>query len=109
MYIQSLNAVESIELRNIFLMLRAELKELDIPHHTTIRTCVEEVVEEHLKQLQADMEVSQLFLFHTNQLNFSSDVHGFDFGNDGSLDNFKSHTIHGGNCALDPGDLQGDN
>ena len=109
MYIQSLNAVESIELHNIFLMLRAELKESDIPHCTTIRTCVEEVVEEHLKQLQADMEVSQSFLFRTNQLNFSSDVHGFDFGNNGSLDNSESHTIHGGNHTLDPGDLQGDN
>ena len=58
---------------------------------------------------QADMEVSQSFLFCTNQLNFSSDVHGFDFRNDGSLDNSESHTIHGGNHALDPGDLQGDN
>ena len=90
-------------------MLWAELKESDIPHHTTICTCVEEVVTEHLKQLQADMEVSRSLLFRTNQLNFSSDVHGFDFGNNGSLDDFKPHTIHGGNHALDPGDLQGDN
>ena len=81
-------------------MLRAELKESDIPHRTTIHTCVEEVVAEHLKQLQADMEVSQSFLFCTNQLKFSSDVHGFDLGNNGSLDDFKPHTIHGGNCTL---------
>ena len=52
--------MESTELCNIFLMLQAELKDLDIPHHTTTCTCVEEVVAEHLKQLQEGMEVSQL-------------------------------------------------
>ena len=38
-----------------------ELKESDIPHRTTIHTHIEEVVEEHLKQLQADMEVNCFF------------------------------------------------
>ena len=40
-------------------MLRAELKDSDIPHRMTIRARLEEVVAEHLKQLQTDMEVSQ--------------------------------------------------
>ena len=59
MNIQPLNIVESTELWNIFLMLRAELKDADIPHRTMIRTRVEETVTHHLKQLQEDMKVSQ--------------------------------------------------
>lgn len=39
-------------------MLQQELNDSDIPHRTTIRTRVEEVVEEHLAQLKADMQVS---------------------------------------------------
>lgn len=65
-YVQPLNVVESTELRNIFLMLRAELKDSDIPHHTTIRARVKEVVAEHLEQLEADMKVSQYLIFCIN-------------------------------------------
>ena len=41
-----------------FLMLWAELKDSNIPHCTMIHTCVEEVVTQHLKQLQDDMKAS---------------------------------------------------
>ena len=39
-------------------MLWAELKDSDIPHHTMIRTHLEEILTDHLKQLQDDMKVS---------------------------------------------------
>lgn len=55
---QSLNVIESQELRHIFLMLRKELKDTDIPHHSTLRNRIEEVVKEHLVQLEKDMSVS---------------------------------------------------
>lgn len=61
-YLQAINVVESKELRDIFLMLRQELKESDIPHRTTIRKRVEEVLSERLAQLGRDMEVHKLSL-----------------------------------------------
>jgi hypothetical protein len=50
--------VESPRLRKIFLLLRKELQESDIPSHTTIRTCIEQAYEEHMKQLEEEMAVS---------------------------------------------------
>lgn len=42
-------------------MLRQELQESDIPHCTTIRKHVEEVLSEHLGRLEHDMEVHICF------------------------------------------------
>ena len=50
--------IESPELRQIFLMLRKELKDSDIPHHTTLRNRIAEVIEEHIKLLEKEMNVS---------------------------------------------------
>jgi hypothetical protein len=50
--------VESPRLRKIFLLLCEELKESDIPSHSTMRNHIEEAYEEHMKQLQEEMEVS---------------------------------------------------
>ena len=55
---QSLNVVESTELRNIFLMLQQELKESDILHCSTIHRRVDELLQQHLKRLEDDMKVS---------------------------------------------------
>lgn len=60
---QSLNIVESPRLRAIFLLLRKELKESDIPGRTTIRKRVEEVLAEHLVQLGEEMKVCN---FHSS-------------------------------------------
>ena len=98
--------MESTELCNIFLMLQAELKDLDIPHCTTIHTHVEEVVAEHPSNYK---QISKLIISLLHQLtNFCSDVYGLDFRNNGSLDIFEPYTIHGHNYPLDSGDLQGD-
>ena len=40
-------------------MLREELKDADIPHHTTIRNRIAKVLEEHLTHLGDEMQVSQ--------------------------------------------------
>jgi hypothetical protein len=55
---QSINIVESPRLRKIFLLLRKELKESDIPGHSTMCTCIEQVYEEHMKQLEEEMAVN---------------------------------------------------
>jgi hypothetical protein len=56
--LQSINIVESPRLRKIFLLLRKELQESDIPSRTTIRARIEEAYEEHMKQLEEEMAVS---------------------------------------------------
>jgi hypothetical protein len=50
--------VESPRLRKIFLLLRKELKESDIPSHSTMRTCIEQAYDEHMKQLEEEMAVN---------------------------------------------------
>lgn len=52
--------IESPELRKVFLLLRKELRDSDIPHHTTIRTRVDEVLQEHLASLEKEMAVREL-------------------------------------------------
>jgi hypothetical protein len=59
---QSLNVIECPQLRAIFLMLREELQDSDIPSRTTIRKRVDEVLEQHLAQLKRDMAVSPGFI-----------------------------------------------
>jgi len=61
--VQSLNVIECPQLRAIFLLLRKELKDSDIPHRTTIRTRLTEVWNEHLSVLEDDMNVSQLISY----------------------------------------------
>lgn len=56
-YLQSINVIESEQLRAIFLMLRAELKDSDIPHRTKIRKRVIEVWDEHLNTLERELGV----------------------------------------------------
>ncbi|KAF7334741.1 HAT family dimerization domain-containing protein [Mycena sanguinolenta] len=52
---QSINVAENQQLRNIFLMLRSELKDSDIPHRTKIRQRVMEIWDEHLDKLESEM------------------------------------------------------
>ena len=59
--ILAINVIESPQLRDIFLMLRAELKDSNIPHHTTIKKHVEEVLTEHLDRLRSDMAVRLVY------------------------------------------------
>lgn len=55
--LQSLNIIESPRLRKIFLMLRKELKESDIPGRTTIRNRIEKIYTQHLEELTEEMKV----------------------------------------------------
>ncbi|KAK7030041.1 hypothetical protein R3P38DRAFT_2775478 [Favolaschia claudopus] len=52
---QSINVVENEQLRNIFLMLRSELNDSDIPHRTKIRKRVIEIWDEHLTNPESEM------------------------------------------------------
>jgi hypothetical protein len=55
--VQSINVVESPRLRKIFLLLRSELKESDIPGRSTIRSHIEKHYQAHMKQLEDNMAV----------------------------------------------------
>ena len=61
--IQPLNVIESSRLKKIFLLLRQELKESDIPGRTTMRTKVEKRLQDRLKKLEEEMAVWNLFYF----------------------------------------------
>ena len=53
--------MESPRLKKIFLLLREELKESDIPSRATMRTRIEQVYDEYMKQLEGEMAVNQFF------------------------------------------------
>lgn len=55
--LQSLNVIESPHLRKIFMMLRKDLKDSDIPHRTTVRNHIKEIWDEHLSGLEAEIKV----------------------------------------------------
>ena len=61
--IQPLNVIESSRLKKIFLLLCQELKESDIPGHTTMRNKVEKRLQDHLKKLEEEMAVWNHFYF----------------------------------------------
>jgi hypothetical protein len=54
---KSLNIVESPHLRRIFMLLRKDLKDSDIPHRTAIRTQIKEIWDEYLNGLEDDLKV----------------------------------------------------
>jgi len=56
-YWQSLNVIENPHLRAIFLMLREELRDEDIPRRTHIRQRVGEIWEDHISDLEVEMNV----------------------------------------------------
>lgn len=55
--LQSINVIENPQLRAIFMMLREELRDEDIPHRTTIRNRILQVWDEHLDALANEMKV----------------------------------------------------
>jgi hypothetical protein len=54
---QSLNVIECPELRSIFLMLREELQDSDIPHRATIRRRIMQLWGEQLNRVADEMAV----------------------------------------------------
>lgn len=63
-----MNAIESPELRSIFLMLRDDLEDRDIPKRTTLSRRLDEVFEEHLVQLEQDITVTFTYNIFNNIL-----------------------------------------
>jgi hypothetical protein len=55
--IQAINVIESPRLKKIFLLLRQELKESDIPGRTTMTKKIEEAFQDRLKMLEEEMAV----------------------------------------------------
>ncbi|PCH40576.1 hypothetical protein WOLCODRAFT_67316, partial [Wolfiporia cocos MD-104 SS10] len=53
---QAINAIECAELRAIFLMLREDLRDTDIPHRTTVRERVCAMWAEHLTNLEKELK-----------------------------------------------------
>jgi hypothetical protein len=70
---KSINVIECPQLRAIFLMLRQELKDSDIPHRSTVRARILELWDEHLDGLETEMAVCYnydlpIFAGEVNQL-----------------------------------------
>ncbi|KAF9489835.1 hypothetical protein BDN71DRAFT_1374932, partial [Pleurotus eryngii] len=66
---QSLNVIELPQLRAVFMMLREELRDSDIPHRTTICKRVQQMWYDHLDRLQDEMEhMVHAFLFITDRI-----------------------------------------
>jgi hypothetical protein len=57
MKFQSLNVIECPELRAIFLILREELEDADIPHRATIRRRILQLWNEQLEMVAKEMQV----------------------------------------------------
>lgn len=55
--LQSLNVIESPHLRRIFMLLRKDLKDSDIPHRSAIRNHIKVIWDEHLTQLENSLKV----------------------------------------------------
>jgi hypothetical protein len=64
--IQSINVIQSPFLRRIFLLLRQELKESDIPGRTTLTKHVKKAFNGQLKQLEEEMMVCDQFILMIN-------------------------------------------
>ncbi|PPQ97649.1 hypothetical protein CVT26_002438 [Gymnopilus dilepis] len=64
----SINIVESPKLRALFLMLREDLKNTDIPHRTSVREHIMATWEKHLETLQAEMGAA------LGKISFTADV-----------------------------------
>lgn len=100
LYIQSLNVIESPKLRAIFLMLREDLKDSDIPHRTTIRQRIMEIWEEHLGTLSEEMQV-RLFTIQTSFTDYVTEIDGKNLYDHGHVVGSKLVAVHGSNSTLD--------
>ncbi|KAJ6540365.1 hypothetical protein B0H19DRAFT_959772, partial [Mycena capillaripes] len=70
---QSINVIENEQLRNIFLLLRSELRDSDIPHRTKIRKRIIEVWDEHLAHLESEMaHLATAFLHIIDRIDIAS-------------------------------------
>ncbi len=65
---QSLNVIENVHLRSIFLMLRPELHNRDIPHRTKIRKHIMNTWDSHKQDLGKRMKVRYHSLCYFNLL-----------------------------------------
>lgn len=96
-------------MRNIFLMLRQELRDSDIPHQTALRSRIEEVFDLHFEQLGKEMVVSfHLDILLSLLLKHAVGFYGQNIDNHGYVVWFKPCTIHGCNGTLDSRCLGGD-
>jgi hypothetical protein len=55
--IKAINVIESPHLRKIFLLLRKDLTEVEIPGRTRIREHVDKVYKEYLQKLEEELKV----------------------------------------------------
>ncbi|KAJ7474133.1 hypothetical protein FB451DRAFT_997660, partial [Mycena latifolia] len=86
---QSLNVVENAQLRAIFLMLRAELKDSDIPHRTKIRKRIMEIWDEHLNTLQQEMaHLATAFLYIVDRIEIAKKLGWVTLDNASNNDTF---------------------
>ena len=56
--------MEREELRNLFLLLRPELQDRDIPHRSTMHKCILQTYEEALSDLSENIEVMLYYFLY---------------------------------------------
>ncbi|KAF9537664.1 hypothetical protein CPC08DRAFT_597493, partial [Agrocybe pediades] len=59
---QSINVIESPYLRRVFMLLRKDLKESDIPHRTAIRNHIKEIWDDYILSLGQEIRVPFLYI-----------------------------------------------
>ena len=59
---KSINVIENQQLRAIFLMLREELRDQDIPSRAHIRSRIMSMMNEHIDRLEKDMRVRHILM-----------------------------------------------
>ena len=62
---QSLNVIEDVNLRSIFLMLRPGLRNQDIPHRTKLHSHIMKAWDLHVQDLKRKMRVSHYTTYYT--------------------------------------------
>ena len=61
---QSLNTIENVHLRAIFLMLRTGLRNQDIPRHTKLRSHIIQTWDLHVRDLKKTMRVGYYMTYY---------------------------------------------
>ncbi|KAF8868234.1 hypothetical protein CPB84DRAFT_1697018, partial [Gymnopilus junonius] len=86
---QSLNVIESPHLRRIFMLLKSDLKDSDIPHRTMIHNHVKEVYDEYLTHLEVDIKhLAHVFLYVLDRISITSKIGWITVDNASNNDTF---------------------
>ncbi|KAK7041156.1 hypothetical protein R3P38DRAFT_2512241, partial [Favolaschia claudopus] len=86
---QSLRVIECPQLRAIFLMLRSELKDSDVPHRSTIHNRIMQLLDEHLDRTAAEIaHLAHAFLHGIDRIKAANKLGWVTGDNASNMDTF---------------------